>query len=239
MKLSAHCYALTGLYFLPPWAVNSGFIVGAEKTLVVDSGGCDLSAQTILGYAAAQKPENPLWLINTEKHFDHIGGNSLFRRRGVDIFGHYLIDRSQAEFDHMLAEADEPAAGRSAADARREAALPFEGTRIVNPNVPISAETTLPLGTIEAEVILTPGHTDTNLSVFIPADGVIFCGDCVVGGYAPNTGEADIIRWKESLEKIRARSPEVLVPGHGNVIRGTEKIRSEIGRILDYLDEEE
>ena len=38
MKVSRHCYAVTGLAFLPPWSVNAGLIAGQAKTLVVDTG---------------------------------------------------------------------------------------------------------------------------------------------------------------------------------------------------------
>jgi glyoxylase-like metal-dependent hydrolase (beta-lactamase superfamily II) len=78
MKLTDHCYAVTGLGYYPPWIVNAGFIAGDSKTLIVDSGPNFLSAQTIYGYAQSVKPGNELILINTEKHLDHILGNSFF-----------------------------------------------------------------------------------------------------------------------------------------------------------------
>ena len=39
MKISARCYAVTGLAYSPPWSVNAGFITGEEVTLIVDTGG--------------------------------------------------------------------------------------------------------------------------------------------------------------------------------------------------------
>ncbi len=56
MRLSAHCYALTGFAYLPPWAVNAGFVAGRERTLVVDSGPTALAAATILGSAMTAIP---------------------------------------------------------------------------------------------------------------------------------------------------------------------------------------
>ena len=38
LRLSSRCYAVTGLGYSLPWCVNSGFIVGEESTLVVDTG---------------------------------------------------------------------------------------------------------------------------------------------------------------------------------------------------------
>ena len=86
MKISEHCYIISGLSVEPPWSVNSGFIVGGHSTLIVDTGSNYLSAQTIYGYASCVKPDNKLIVINTEPHFDHIGGNCFFREKNIDIF---------------------------------------------------------------------------------------------------------------------------------------------------------
>src|SRR5450755_31912 len=73
MQLSSRCYAVTGLGYSAPWCVNAGFVTGDELTLVVDTGANRLAAQSIHGYASAARPGNQLRVINTEKHFDHIG----------------------------------------------------------------------------------------------------------------------------------------------------------------------
>lgn len=83
MNISQHCFAITGLYFLPPWSVNAGFVVGSHTTLIIDTGSNRLSAQTIHGYAGALRPEKTLTVINTEKHLDHIGGNCFFHDRHI------------------------------------------------------------------------------------------------------------------------------------------------------------
>ena len=49
MKLSDRCYAVTGLGYSAPWSVNSGFIVGDDITLVVDTGASALSGSTVHG----------------------------------------------------------------------------------------------------------------------------------------------------------------------------------------------
>ncbi|MFZ1979039.1 MAG: MBL fold metallo-hydrolase [Bacteroidota bacterium] len=72
MKFTDNCYAITGLYYIPPWSVNAGFIAGKKKTLIVDTGGSTISAQTIDGYASSVRPGNEIIVINTEKHLDHI-----------------------------------------------------------------------------------------------------------------------------------------------------------------------
>lgn len=234
IKLSRHCYAVTGLYFSPPWTVNAGFIIGSKKTLVIDSGSNTISAQTIYGYSKSLKPKNELVLINTEKHLDHIGGNSYFHDNNVEIYGHQLIDRTQNEFDDMVYQEN----SNIAEENRRiggEGWIAYHGTKIINPINKISKNMHFDLGGIVAHVRMTPGHTETNISVIIESDKVVYSGDCVLNTFVPNIDGANIEKWRESLNILLDYQTEILVPGHGNVIIGREKIVDEIKRIDGYL----
>ena len=98
MRLSNRCFAVTGLGYLPPWTVNAGFITGDEITLIIDTGANAAAASTIHGYASVARPSNRLLVLDTERHFDHIGGNGYFRERGIDVYGHASIQRTDDEF---------------------------------------------------------------------------------------------------------------------------------------------
>jgi glyoxylase-like metal-dependent hydrolase (beta-lactamase superfamily II) len=224
MRLSNRCYAVTGLGYSAPWCVNAGFVAGDNLTLVVDTGGNELAAQTIHGYASAVRQANPLRAINTEKHFDHIGGNGFFREQGIDVWGHAGIARTADEFQAEIAEFN-AAIPNAARRARGEATAFFHGTHVVNPNRPIHEATRFDLGGCTAEILLTPGHTTTNLSVWVPEDGVLFSGDCLIGEYLPNLDAgtpADWHVWLASLARLEALNPAIVVPGHGPVARGDE-----------------
>src|SRR5579883_285726 len=230
MKLSERCYALTGLGYVPPWSVNAGLVSGDETTLIVDTGACALSAATIHGYALAARPANRLAVINTERHFDHIGGNSYFRDRGFDVYGHAELRRTEEEFraeiDNFNSLIPNPAR-----QARHEAAAFYAGSRLENPNRPISEDTSLDLGACRVEIILTPGHTSSNLSVWVPTDGVLFCADCLTNHYFPNLdagSPADWHLWLRSLDRIEQLNPAMIVPGHGPVAAGDD-----VGRLTE------
>jgi glyoxylase-like metal-dependent hydrolase (beta-lactamase superfamily II) len=224
MRLSDHCYAVTGLGYSLPWCVNAGFIAGDETTLIVDTGGNRLAAQTIHGYACAVRPYNKLRVINTEKHFDHIGGNGYFRELGIDVWGHAGIARTLDEFQAEIAEFNDAIPDR-ARRARHEAQAFFYRTNLTNPNCPIHNETTFDLGGLKAEILLTPGHTQTNLLVWVPQEDVLFTGDCVVREYLPNLDAGssdDWQQWLESLNRIERLKPSFIVGGHGPVSSGNE-----------------
>lgn len=229
MRLSDHCFAVTGLAYVPPWSVNAGFVAGGEITLVVDTGANAAAAATIQGYAAAVRPGNRLVVIDTEKHFDHIGGNGYFREQGIDVYGHVSLCRTEAEFRAEIEEFNEqiPNAARR---ARGEAQVFYHGTRLANPNRPVGEDTRMDLGDCEVEILLTPGHTPTNLSVWAPRDGVLFCGDCLTNRYLPNLDCGTGIDWEQwlgSLERIARLAPKAVVPGHGPVAMGDE-----VGRLI-------
>lgn len=237
MKLTPHCYAITGLYYLTPWNVNSGFIAGDHKTLVIDTGSSAVSAQTIYGYASAVRPDNGLLAINTEKHLDHIGGNGYFSDRNVPIYGHYLIDRAQEEFNRTVDDIN-PLIANISRKQNHEEQYAFGNTRIVNPENQLDREMTFDLGGVQANVLFTPGHTKTNLSVYAPREKVLYCGDLITDGFIPNLeegGKKEWFEWLNSLELTKTLELEYVVPGHGNVITGQKDINSAINTIEAFL----
>lgn len=238
MRVSSRCYAVTGLGYSAPWCVNAGFIVGEAVTLVVDTGGNTAAAQTIHGYACAAKPGNEVRVINTEKHFDHIGGNGFFREQGIDVWGHEGIVRTPLEFEAEVAEFS-AAIDNAARRERGEARAFFHATRVVNPNCQLRGNGSFDLGECAAEIVPTPGHTPTNVSVWVPEDGVLFTGDCVVREYLPNLDAGTPEEWQMwlgSLERVERFRPSVIVPGHGPVARGDE-VRAAIETVRGVLRE--
>lgn len=238
MKISQHCHAVLGFATVPPWTVNAGIIAGSSQTLVVDTGPNTSAAQTLHGYASAVCPGNTIVALNTEPHLDHIGGNAFFREKGIDVYGHAGIRRKDDDLRIVVEEYNAciPDPKRR---SLREGEIAFEKTVVVNPNIPIRQGMHLDLGQIRAKIIMTPGHTPANLSVFVPDDGVLFCGDCIVNRYAPNLEcgtQADWKDWSASLDAIISLEPKIVVPGHGQVLVGTD-IDREIQRIRKVLQE--
>jgi glyoxylase-like metal-dependent hydrolase (beta-lactamase superfamily II) len=238
MRLSAHCFAVAGLGYVPPWSVNAGFIAGGEITLIVDTGANALAAATIHGYASSAAPNNRVAVIDTEQHFDHIGGNGYFRERGIDVYGHASLCRKDSDLEAEMAEFNGqiPDPVRR---ARREAQAFYHETRLANPNRPIREDAQMDLGNCPIEILLTPGHTPTNLSIWVPRDGVLFCGDCLVNRYLPNLDAGGPIQWQQwlrSLDRISQLAPSAIMPGHGPVAVGSEVPRL-IVSVRDVLEQ--
>lgn len=224
MKISLSCYAITGLAFIPPWSVNAGFIVGEERVLIIDTGPNRFAAQTIYGYASSVGSGRRILAINTEQHLDHLGGNGLFKENQLDIYGHYKINRTPADLASMIGEYNECIPNLIRRN-RREAEFLFADAEIYNPNIRLKTDTVIQLGRIEAHVIFTPGHTPTNLSVYVPSEGILFCGDCILKSYLPNLESGNLVDWEiwlESISKLENLNLRTVVPGHGEVLKGNE-----------------
>lgn len=102
------------------------------------------------------------------------------------------------------------------------AALPLKratGTRIVAPaGVVEETDQIVHDGDVvlDLEVIATPGHTSEHVC-YLTTDGDLFTGDTILGEgttaiFPPDGHMGDYIR---SLQKLRARNPRRIFPGHG------------------------
>lgn len=245
MKVAPRCYAVTGLSCEAPWTVNAGFVVGEESTLIIDTGSNYLSAKTIYGYAMAVRGDNKFLVANTEPHFDHIGGNSFFAEKDIPLYAHANVKRTQAEFEankqDMHATILHPARRK-----RNESEAFYVQTELANPTESVEAWDVFKLGGAEVSVLETPGHTPCNISLFVEAHRVLYCGDSVVESYLPNLeanppadGEnwdrEQWHTWLKTLDMIEKTNPKVLIPGHGRIITH-KNLRKELDAVREVLN---
>lgn len=90
------------------------------------------------------------------------------------------------------------------------------------------------LGRYGFEVILTTGHSPGHISLFDETTGIMYGGDLVgdiVAWYTPASG--GVVGYLESLDKMEAKSPKVILPSHGERINNPgEKIAKVRERLL-------
>ena len=84
------------------------------------------------------------------------------------------------------------------------------------------------------------GETDDHLWAWFPDRKWIMAGDFVIWNY-PNAGNPQKVQryaleWAQSLRRMIAQGPELLVPAHGLPIAGKERIASVLGNIADSLE---
>jgi uncharacterized sulfatase len=68
------------------------------------------------------------------------------------------------------------------------------------------------------------GHSDGDLIVKDISSNTLFVGDLVFGQRAPTSPHANIYNWKNYLDEIIKKDWDILIPGHGNIIKNKEDV---------------
>lgn len=205
--------------------MNTGFVVTSEGVVVIDASWTVYSALTILGYIKAVAPEKTVkYLIWTEHHSDHIFGSIVFVKEGAKIIAHknaslFLKEiggiNSYIEFMKKRVNERYSELVKQGYDIGM---IIFEGVEDVQPNILIDDEYRLELGDVEFKLISTPGHTPSNIVVYLPQYRILFAGETIYSKYPPNTRFATpelIQKWIEALKRLYELDIEIIVPGHG------------------------
>jgi alkyl sulfatase BDS1-like metallo-beta-lactamase superfamily hydrolase len=88
---------------------------------------------------------------------------------------------------------------------------------------------TFELGGLTFELYPEWGETDDAIWLWLPEKKVIFAGDLMVSHF-PNVGNPYKVQrypkhWALAMERMMEKNPEYLVPGHGELIEGKEKVK--------------
>ncbi len=146
--------------------------------------------------------ENVKQVINTHYHFDHIGGNGYLT--GAQILIH---------------EADAPVLENGDAET---AVAEFFGGSMHKMKVArkLKDGEQIKLGTMEFQIIHTPGHTPGSICLYEPKQKLLITGDTVFSNGVGRTDldGGDFEQLKKSLEKLSKMDIQKILPGHGPIV---------------------
>jgi glyoxylase-like metal-dependent hydrolase (beta-lactamase superfamily II) len=196
-----------------------GVIAGDRVAMAVDAGIDDAEGASVA--AAARSMKRPrVQLVYTHGHIDHAFGGTAFRDH--DILA------SPAIATHMAAQvgawAERSGEGREALEAR-----------LGWPTIMFEAGGELDLGGRLIRLLDTPGHAPGALCVHDPDASILFGGDTIVTGIPPYFKDGDSRVLEVTLRSLADLDSHVLIPGHGDVVRGGAAVRSAILWEADYL----
>ena len=94
----------------------------------------------------------------------------------------------------------------------------------------------LTLNGIELSIFHTPGHSPGSVTLYWPAQKALFTGDLV---FKEGLGRTDLpggdgSKLKESIQRLTDLDVEWLLPGHGEIISGAEKVRKNFAEIEQF-----
>jgi hydroxyacylglutathione hydrolase len=84
----------------------------------------------------------------------------------------------------------------------------------------------LRLGDMALKVVHTPGHSPGSICLYWPEEKALFTGDLI---FNQGIGRTDLPggngqSLKDSIKKVSALDVEILLPGHGDIIRGRDAV---------------
>ena len=190
---------------------NAGFVRSSAGTIVFDTsmtpqGGRELRA-------AAEEVAPVALVVDSHWHGDHVRGNVAFR--DVEIHStartRELIEEAWPQVEAMKRE--DRTEHLEAGGRRAEVARTIDEVELVLPTETFDDRADLGDGVVVET--LGGGHTESD--AFLTVGDVLFSGDLVVVRSHPWMGHGNPERWLEILDELEARSPRVVVPGHGPV----------------------
>jgi len=186
------------------------------------------------------------YIILTQGHVDHVGGVDFFREPGTDVVAQ-ANNRYQQADDARLREFRAARSGFAFADSvlagiaetARELGPP-PPQAVPTPTITFEDRLDLELAGLRLELLSTPGgETTDSLVVWLPQHRVCFAGNLfsALFGHFPNLvtirGDRyrDALRFLDSLDRVLALGPELLLVGHHEPVRGRDLIREELLRL--------
>jgi len=225
---------------------NSIMVEGDTCVFLVDVMGSIESARAVKAEFRRLTTKPIAALIYTHNHADHVfGGKGFVPDGSVDVYAHettqFYIDRVVNIIRPIITQRSARMFGnylpREGADAMVNAGIgPYleighaGGTLgLIRPTKTFEDELQLELCGVKVELVHAPGETNDQIFVWLPEKKLLMPGDNVYRAF-PNlytirgTLYRDVLEWSRSIDQMRARRPEHLVPSHTRPVSGAEKV---------------
>jgi cyclase len=207
------------------WHGTAGVIVGDRDVTVVDSLTNETLARSLLEEIRKVTDKPVRLLINTHSHADHVYTNHLFPS-AIVICSERGREKTH-EFQLNQALHDE-------AFARLFPDMDFAGGRYTLQDMTFTGALSIYRNDRELRVIeLGPGHSESDVVIHLPGEGIVFCGDLFMNGLPPMPSEGHVTATITSIRKLEELGADVYVAGHGNP--GTRMDVAEQRTLLESL----
>jgi len=237
---------ITDFIFMAKDISNAYLVTTSAGDVMVNTGFMD-NAERTKRLLAPKRTGSLRYIILTQAHPDHYGGVPTVRETGTQVIGERRFVNTWRYFRDLG-----PYIGRRSAKlwsgTVKRGANPPPPPEVV-PDVAVDRRYEFELGGRRFEVISTPGgETLDSLTVWMPKERVAFTGNLFGPVFLamPNlvTVRGDkprlVQRYLPSLDTVRKLGAELLITGHGDPIRGADKIRASLDKMhaaVSYVNE--
>lgn len=206
---------------------NQLVVTGTSGILVVDTTATPVSARRVIEHIRTVSDAPFRFVVLSHYHAVRTLGASAYEGASVIASrGTYelIAERGDADFKSEY--------GRFPRLFRGAESIPG----LTWPDIVFDSPLTLFIDGIEIQVMsLGRGHTRGDTVVWLPQHKILFGGDALDYRSTPYCGDAYLKEWRESLRSIRALKPEILVPGRGAALRGTQACEHAFDEMDTYL----
>ena len=216
------------------------FMVVTEAGVVIIDTSMQFNAARHKQLLQAENAGPIKYIILTHAHGDHTGGVPTWKQPDTKI----IAQKNHADFQHYQTRLNGFFAHRNAAQfsLRIPDPGPWRGNYAakIEPTILFDDKYEFELGGVKFEVFSTPGETPDHATVWIPKYKAAFIGDNFYTSF-PNiyTLRGTQPRWAldyvNSLNKILALKPEIVLPSHGTPITGNAEIVKQLTRYRDAI----
>lgn len=211
-------------------ALATVVIVDAGQALVVDPGPHVQHGWRVRNSLRCQFAAQPIGVINTHAHAKNVLANAAF----ADLQGHepFAIMASAGTRDAMQQRC--PQCLQSLTQTLGEAVM--QQTQIVLPERVLSEAEVLTVGALQAQVLVAENaHTESDLMLWLPAQGVLLAGGLVYDGRLPELAQGSVRGWLSALQRIAALSPRRVVSDRISVAPEASSLPPAISATQNYL----
>ena len=205
-----------------------GFVVTSEGVVLIDAGGTELGAKAIEQEVRSVTDKPIVTVINTGGQDHRWFGNHYFTANGAET-----ITAKATAADHLKRQSMQIEGMKNFTQDG------WVGTEPQVAKTLIESETDYQLGDTDFSVIpVGPAHTANENFVWFPKEQVLFSGDVIyVERMLGIMDHSNHKPWLETLERIEALNPSVIIPGHGHPT-SLETAKRDTFEYLNFLREE-
>lgn len=198
---------------------NCYLLKGKKEMALIDSSTPN-NNQQILEWLSSlgTKPSEVSLVLHTHGHADHFGNDSEFPKAAI-----------------AMHEADAMAVNRQDIDV--SCSHFFFGISFPNIKKFLSPKHPIDLGGIRLKVLETPGHTAGSICFFLEKEKTLFSGDTLfvkgIGRADFPGGDSEML--EKSLFSLQKLKIKVLLPGHGEILKGEKENKKNIEACLKMV----
>ncbi len=238
---------------------NTAIIEIDDGVIIVDTHSKPSAARVIVERLRELTPKPVRYVINTHFHWDHWHGNEVYPAAypGAEIVTNQITREAMAMRglkriqDHVRQTPAEIATirvevaaartpdERAAAERRLRLAESYLAeVSALRPALPtIAFEQTMKIYRRDREIHLLHlgrAHTEGDVFVYLPNEGVVVTGDAVIG-WTPFMGDGYPEHWPATLDRLAQLDFAQVIMGHGDVA-GRDWLRTFRGYVHDMVD---